>query len=45
MTGNAAKQITEMVESSIAKVEAIVSETQRTVATLIEQGNQKSNQE
>ena len=41
MSGNAAKDISSMLESSVAKVESIVTETTRKIAPLVEQGKQK----
>ncbi len=41
MSGNAAKEITEMLEASIVKVEKIVKETKSKVEVLVEQGKQK----
>ena len=41
MSGNAAKEISDMLTGSIAKVEDIVQETQRKVETLVTQGKQR----
>ena len=41
MSGNAAKEITTMLESSISKVEGIVRETQQKVTALVQTGKEK----
>ncbi|MBC7427794.1 MAG: methyl-accepting chemotaxis protein [Bacteriovorax sp.] len=41
MSGNAAKEITEMLDESIKKVEGIVNETKLSVGRLVEEGKQK----
>jgi methyl-accepting chemotaxis protein len=44
MSGNAAKEISELLESSIAKVEDIISESKKEVQHLMEQSNKKISQ-
>ncbi len=45
MSGNAAKEITDMLAASIFKVEGIVRNTQEKVETLVKSGKEKSNPE
>tara|TARA_B110001454_G_C12723340_1_gene436808 strand:+ start:23238 stop:24971 length:1734 start_codon:yes stop_codon:yes gene_type:complete len=41
MSGNAAKEITDMLDNSISKVEGIVKDTQQKVETLVQSGKEK----